>query len=66
MEAGIFRPGDARELSKMFWAAAHGAVSLELAGHFAPEEAGLRYHALMAAMGCAFGARTTDHEGRTA
>lgn len=66
MEAGIFRPGDARELAKMLWAAAHGAVSLELAGHFTPEEAAPRYHALMAAVGCAFGARTPDDEGRTA
>ncbi|MEU6865338.1 TetR-like C-terminal domain-containing protein [Streptomyces sp. NPDC046876] len=66
MEAGIFRSGDARELAKMWWAAAHGAVSLELAGHFAPEEAGPRYHALMAATGSAFGARTTDDGGRTA
>lgn len=54
MEAGVFRPGDARELSKLLWAASHGAVSLEIGGHFAPEEAGPRYDALMAAVGRAF------------
>ncbi|MEU9047280.1 MULTISPECIES: TetR/AcrR family transcriptional regulator [unclassified Kitasatospora] len=56
MAAGVFRPGDAHEVSKIFWAATHGAVSLELAGHFAPAEAGPRYEALMAALGRAFGA----------
>ncbi|MEV8627272.1 TetR/AcrR family transcriptional regulator [Streptomyces sp. NPDC051079] len=54
MAAGVFRPGDARELSKLLWAASHGAVSLEIGGHFTPEEAGPRYDALMAAVGRAF------------
>ncbi|MFJ9443150.1 TetR/AcrR family transcriptional regulator [Kitasatospora sp. NPDC101235] len=58
MAAGAFRPGDAQEVSRLFWAATHGAVSLELAGHFAPAEAGARYEALMAALGRAFGADT--------
>ncbi|KUJ64506.1 TetR family transcriptional regulator [Streptomyces albus subsp. albus] len=66
MAAGIFQPGDAREVSKIFWAASHGAVSLEIAGHFAPEAAGSRYDALMAAMGRAFGARHEPaNEGQT-
>ncbi|MFC9588657.1 TetR/AcrR family transcriptional regulator [Streptomyces sp. NPDC056944] len=56
MAAGALRPGDPRELAKILWAASHGAVSLEIAGHFAPEEAGPRYDALMAAVGRAFGA----------
>ncbi|GHG45119.1 TetR/AcrR family transcriptional regulator [Streptomyces hydrogenans] len=59
MEAGILRPGDAHESSKLFWAAAHGAVSLELAGHFAPAEAGPRYEALLAALGRAFSTRVS-------
>ncbi|WP_426363755.1 TetR/AcrR family transcriptional regulator [Streptomyces sp. E-08] len=56
MAAGALRPGDPRELAKILWAASHGAVSLEIAGHFAPEEAGPRYDALMAAVGRAYGA----------
>jgi hypothetical protein len=58
MAAGVFRPGDAYEVSKLFWAATHGAVSLELAGHFAPAEAAPRYEALMAALGRSFGTGT--------
>ncbi|MGO4634137.1 TetR/AcrR family transcriptional regulator [Streptomyces sp. 2RAF24] len=54
MAAGVFRPGDTHELSKLLWAASHGAVSLEIGGHFTPEEAGPRYDALMAAVGRAF------------
>ncbi|MER6097425.1 TetR/AcrR family transcriptional regulator [Streptomyces sp. NPDC001728] len=54
MDAGVLRPGDAHEVSKIFWAASHGAVSLEIAGHFDPEEAGPRYDALMAAVARAF------------
>lgn len=72
MEAGVLRPGDAHEVSKLFWAASHGAVSLELAGHFAPADAGPRYEALMAALGRAFSTRPSSadeppsaHEGTT-
>ncbi|MFF2776013.1 TetR/AcrR family transcriptional regulator [Streptomyces sp. NPDC058052] len=57
MAAGVLQPGDAHEVSKLFWAAAHGAVSLELAGHFAPADAGPRYEALLAALGRAFSTR---------
>ncbi|KQX53040.1 MULTISPECIES: TetR/AcrR family transcriptional regulator [unclassified Streptomyces] len=62
MDAGFLRPGDAHEVSKIFWAASHGAVSLEIAGHFAPEEAGARYEALMAAVGRAYAPEPTDPE----
>lgn len=68
IEAGVFRPGDAHEISKLFWAAAHGAVSLEIAGHFPPDTAARRYEMLMTAVGRAFLAQpepTTD-QGRTA
>ncbi|MER8041614.1 TetR/AcrR family transcriptional regulator [Streptomyces sp. NPDC094032] len=54
MTAGIFRPGDAHELAKLLWAASHGAVSLEIAGHFTPEEAAARYDALMTAVARSF------------
>ncbi|WP_438319443.1 TetR/AcrR family transcriptional regulator (plasmid) [Streptomyces sp. HUAS TT3] len=54
IDAGVFRPGDAYEISKLFWAAAHGAVSLEIAGHFPPDSAARRYDALLAAVGQTF------------
>ncbi|WP_371680586.1 TetR/AcrR family transcriptional regulator [Streptomyces sp. NBC_01276] len=55
IDSGVFRPdGDAHEISKLFWAAAHGAVSLELAGHFPPDTAARRYTTLMTALGQAF------------
>ncbi|MFE6224330.1 TetR/AcrR family transcriptional regulator [Streptomyces sp. NPDC057854] len=57
--AGVFRPGDAREISKLLWAAAHGAVSLEIAGHFPPDVAARRYASLMEALGQAFSAAAT-------
>ncbi|MFD0375740.1 TetR/AcrR family transcriptional regulator [Streptomyces sp. NPDC127112] len=64
IDSGVFAPGDAREISKLLWAAAHGAVSLEIAGHFPPETAARRFHTLMAAVGQAFLA--DEHgQGRT-
>lgn len=54
IDSGVFRPGDAYEISKLFWAAAHGAVSLEIAGHFPPDSAARRYDTLMAAVGRTF------------
>ncbi|MFE7397684.1 TetR/AcrR family transcriptional regulator [Streptomyces sp. NPDC057557] len=51
IDADIFPKGDATEISKIFWAAAHGAVSLEIAGHFPPELATRRYETLMKAVG---------------
>ncbi|MEW1632884.1 TetR/AcrR family transcriptional regulator [Streptomyces sp. NPDC093801] len=68
IDAGVFRPGDAREISKLLWAAAHGAVSLELGGHFPPDTAARRYEALMTAVAGAYLARpaTTTDEGHPA
>lgn len=64
IESGVFKPGDAGEISKLFWAAAHGAVSLEIAGHFPPDVAARRFETLMAALGHAFS--TADQQpGRT-
>ncbi|MEU3078411.1 TetR/AcrR family transcriptional regulator [Streptomyces laurentii] len=54
IDAGVFAPGDAHEISKLIWAAAHGAVSLEIAGHFPPETAARRFDTLMAVVGRAF------------
>jgi AcrR family transcriptional regulator len=34
MDAGVLRAGDPRAVAEVLWAAVHGAVSLELAGHF--------------------------------
>lgn len=66
MDRGVFAPGDAHETSKILWAAAHGAVSLEIAGHFPPETATHRYDTLMAAVGRAFLAdgHGADEHGR--
>ncbi|MFJ2781810.1 TetR/AcrR family transcriptional regulator [Kitasatospora sp. NPDC087315] len=64
IEAGVFRPGDAQEISKLLWAAAHGAVSLELAGHFPPDTAARYYEALMTAVGHAFLAQPAPMTGQ--
>lgn len=34
MDAGALRPGDPQPVAEVLWAAVHGVVSLELAGHF--------------------------------
>ncbi|MFE1805643.1 TetR/AcrR family transcriptional regulator [Streptomyces sp. NPDC059533] len=64
IDSGAFGPGDAHEISKLLWAAAHGAVSLEIAGHFPPETAAHRFHTLTAAVGKAFLA-DEQRQGRT-
>ncbi len=47
MEAGVLRPGDPEAVADLLWAAAHGVVSLELAGHFRdPDIADDRYRML--------------------
>jgi AcrR family transcriptional regulator len=38
MEAGALVPGDPLAVAEVLWAAVHGAVSLELAGHFPDSE----------------------------
>jgi AcrR family transcriptional regulator len=50
MKAGVLRPGDPRAVAEVLWAAVHGAVSLELAGHFPdPEVATDRFQTLASA-----------------
>jgi AcrR family transcriptional regulator len=50
MDAGVLRAGDPRAVAEVLWAAVHGAVSLELAGHFPdPEVAADRFRTLTAA-----------------
>jgi AcrR family transcriptional regulator len=44
MEAGIFERGDPEEVANVLWAAVHGVVDLELAGHL-PEGEGERVFA---------------------
>ena len=50
MDAGVLRDGDPRAVAEVLWAAVHGAVSLELAGHFPdPAVAADRFHTLASA-----------------
>jgi AcrR family transcriptional regulator len=50
MDAGALRPGDPRAVAEVLWAAVHGAVSLELAGHFPdPAVAADRFQTLASA-----------------
>lgn len=49
MDAGALRPGDPQAVAEVLWAAVHGVVSLELAGHF-PDPAGAdRFRSLTSA-----------------
>ena len=60
--AGLFRAEDPRAIAEVLWAAVHGAVSLELAGHFPdPAEAERRFETVAAAAGAWFRA---DGPGR--
>ncbi|MFZ3467716.1 TetR/AcrR family transcriptional regulator [Streptomyces sp. 4.24] len=53
--AGAFRPDvDVDEVTDTIWAAAHGSISLELAGHFAADTAEHRYRTLTGAAVAAF------------
>jgi AcrR family transcriptional regulator len=50
MDAGVLRSGDPRPVAEVLWAAVHGAVSLELAGHFPdPAVAADRFQTLTSA-----------------
>ena len=50
MDAAALAPGDPLAVAEVLWAAVHGAVSLELAGHFpAPEVAADRFRTLASA-----------------
>jgi AcrR family transcriptional regulator len=60
IDAGLLRPADSWEVAEVLWAAAHGAVSLELAGHFADETtAASRFRTLAVAAGMAYLAKQT-------
>jgi AcrR family transcriptional regulator len=53
--AGVLVPADPNAVAEVLWAAAHGVVSLELAGHFPdPEVAADRYRTLTRAALAAF------------
>ena len=57
VRAGVFRPVDPTRIAGVLWAAAHGAVSLELAGYEGAVDAEARYQELMAAAAAWFFAR---------
>lgn len=53
--AGIFHPdADIDEITETIWAAAHGAITLDLTGHFTPRTAEHRYRTLTRAAVSAF------------
>lgn len=54
VEAGVFARGDAQEIAEVLWASAHGAVSLELAGHLDDDPSGRRYETTITAAGTFF------------
>jgi AcrR family transcriptional regulator len=55
VEDGVFRGGDPVAMAEVIWAAAHGAVSLELAGFFADAgTAAERFRAVTAAVVSSF------------
>jgi AcrR family transcriptional regulator len=55
MDAGVLRAGDPRAVAEVLWAAVHGAVSLQLAGHFPdPEVAADRFRTLATAAATIF------------
>lgn len=49
IDAGVFRPQDPAHIARVLWAAAHGAVSLELAGYEGAIDAETRFNDLLAA-----------------
>jgi AcrR family transcriptional regulator len=57
LEAGVFRAADPTHVATVLWAAAHGAVSLELAGYEGAADAELRFQDLLAAAAAWFFAR---------
>jgi AcrR family transcriptional regulator len=63
MTAGFLVPGDPIAVAEVLWAAAHGVVSLELAGHFPdPETAAERYRTLTRAALAAFMVNEPEEE----
>jgi AcrR family transcriptional regulator len=57
IRAGVFRAADPAHVAGVLWAAAHGAVSLELAGYEGAADAELRFQDLLAAAAAWFFAR---------
>ena len=57
IEAGVFRAADPTHVATVLWAAAHGAVSLELAGYEGAADAEARFEDLLAAAAAWFFAR---------
>ena len=57
IEAGVFRAADPTHVATVLWAAAHGAVSLELAGYEGAADAEARFEDLLAAAAAWFSAR---------
>jgi AcrR family transcriptional regulator len=57
IQAGVFRPADPTHVAGILWAAAHGAVSLELAGYEGAVDAQARFQDLLAAAAAWFFAR---------
>ncbi len=49
VDAGVFRAADPAHIAGVLWAAAHGAVSLELAGYEGASDAEARFQDLLAA-----------------
>ncbi|MBW8803339.1 MAG: TetR/AcrR family transcriptional regulator [Catenulisporales bacterium] len=60
VEAGVFRPdADPDEITDVLWAAAHGVISLERAGHFSGDVAEQRFRTLTSAAAASFATTTT-------
>jgi len=57
LEAGVFRAADPTHVATVLWAAAHGAVSLELAGYEGAADPEARFQDLLAAAAAWFFAR---------
>jgi AcrR family transcriptional regulator len=57
IHAGVFRAADPAHIAGVLWAAAHGAVSLELAGYEGAVDAEARFQDLLAAAAAWFFAR---------
>lgn len=53
--AGVLVPGEAGTIARAMWAAVHGVVSLELAGHLAGEEADEIFRRVTRGVALAFG-----------
>lgn len=61
IDTGVFRPDtDATEITEVLWAAAHGIISLERAGHIPPTTAPDRYRTLTTAAAATFTATPSE------